>query len=206
MGFKAWRNLGVLALAGASLVGCTTGTASKDQKVIAPTPPGNSYNVPANQAPPPPNGAVFNNQQQPLSPNFNQGFGQQRPIAPNGFPQSSVPANPNTSFNQSNSQFGGPSTSTGGSFQAPSTQIPSTAGNNVQMTQPNLFTQPNQPVINNGPPSNTGFGTGYNANPNGFQSGGLPTASQPLPPALPPVPGSGSFAPIPPPTNFPANR
>ena len=26
MGFKAWRNLGVLALAGASLVGCTNGT------------------------------------------------------------------------------------------------------------------------------------------------------------------------------------
>ena len=61
MGFKAWRNLGVLALAGASLVGCTSGTATKDTKVVAPTPPtNNSWNVPAqNQPMPTPNFSVM---------------------------------------------------------------------------------------------------------------------------------------------------
>lgn len=191
MGFKAWRNLGVLALAGATLVGCTTGTAQKDTKVVAPTPPNNTnnaWNTPANQAAPDPRGPMWNtSQQQPQQPqqfptNPNPAL-QQRPTTTN------FQANPNPGLNQY-----GPQSINGG------TQIPSTSGGNTYVTQPNMpVTQPGYPqqpsITMPAQPNASNFGTGSSMSPNDIP------AMPPIPNALAPN-GTGSFTPLAPPPAF----
>ena len=201
MGFKAWRNLGVMALAGASLVGCTNGTdKDKNFKTPANVP---TWNTPPNQTIPPPNGAVFNTPQQQQQPQMqtlpNQGF-LQRSNLPSPTQQNGMPST-NSGFNNS------PQSSTGGSYQSPSIQgmqIPSNPANSsVNFTTPTPGSnQPAFPQQSTNPGTQPNFGSA--ANQSGYnQIGGAPAIPQlPTPPALP----GGSFTPLPAPADFGTHR
>jgi hypothetical protein len=186
MGFKPWRNLGVLALAGASLVGCATPQTTK-----LPVPPAqnNSYNVQPGQAPPPPN--PFGTSQ--LTPSANGGFdNQQRQTVQGGFQQTGGPANPNPGFNTSS----GAQNSYGNNSPPPSNPA-----NSAYITAPNGGLQ--QPFNNSGLQGNTGnVGTTGPQNPYASPQGGAAPPSLPQPPAGFTPPNPGGFTPPPAPTGF----
>jgi hypothetical protein len=207
MGFKAWRNLGALALAGASLVGCAS-TPPQNTKVVAqppsPPPQNNSWNTSQPNQPPPPNKDVFGAQQS--TPSMNGGLNAQpRPNTP-GFPQSNVPTNPNTGFNPST----GPQSS---NFLAPGVQGPSNPPNAQYFTTPNaglpqagsaqnMFANPGGQ-----PPAGSNFATTPPAHPNTIPPLGGAPASVPLLPDNPPPAQPGSFTPpLPAPPGFPTSR
>jgi len=190
MGSKPWRNLGVLALAGASLVGCTT---PQTTKLVAPTPQTNSWNTPAGQVPPP-NQGVFNQQQQ-FAPNANGGSdNQQRQTVQGGFPQTGGPTNPNNNFNTSN----GAQNFNGNAPSAQNFPPPSNPTNSYITATPNGNLQ--QPYNNPGFQGNTNNPAAQNP----YAGGPAPSGVPPMP-SFPPPPG-GSVAPIPPPTGFGTGR
>jgi hypothetical protein len=188
MGFKAWRNLGFLALAGASLVGCTS-TTPQSAKFVAPTPQNNSYNVPPGQTPPP-NQNVFGTQQQ-FAPNANGGFDNQPRQTVQGFPQTGGP-NPNPGFN----------TSSGGqnyiSSNPPAPGIPPSNPANSYIAAPNGSSP--QSYYNPGLQANPG-NVGATGTQNPYAGGNAPSAV-PSMPSFPPGPPTGSFTPPPAPTGF----
>jgi hypothetical protein len=183
MGFKPWRNLGVLALAGASLVGCAS-TPPQNTKLVAPPPQNNSWNMPAGQTPPPPNASAFGAQQ----PSANGGFdNQQRQTVQGGFPQAGAPANPNAGFNTSSGTQ---------NFNGYNSPPPTSPANSYNMA-PNGGTP--QSYYNPSLQVNSGnVGAAGTQSPNA--GGPAPTNMPPLP-SFPPAP-TGGFTPPPAPTGF----
>jgi hypothetical protein len=195
MGFKAWRNLSVLAFAGVALMGCNN--TQKDTKVVSTPPPGS---VQSNQIP---NGGFSTNNAFPTQP--------KTPFTTTSGPGSSsqfgpAPAAPVNPFATPQPGAGAPSynippagAGTPPFGSAPLAPLPPSGMGN----QPTGFVPTPGTVVPPLPPSGSGvsgsFGGDYRpAAPNG--------AAPIMPPGGGAIPGGGAYSPpIPPPTN-PAYR